>query len=199
MASNLTPFYGLSQWKGTDNFSREDFNADNSKIDTALANMNLKLQAKPWELVAYYRPEAELTSLSLSLEGKDLSQYLYLMLVVDLKAGSYTESSHYLRLNGVYTSTYYKAGTENHVNYFMRTDLKSGYPGKRIIYFAPYEEGAYVCGSYVSYAGDDAGTNEIIATGVTWENLTSIDYSAASVNVPAKAGTSLYLYGIKKP
>ena len=81
----------------------------------------------------------------------------------------------------------------------MRTDLKSGYPKKRAVRFAPYEKGVYVCCSYESFYGADAGTNNAIAAGVTWENLTSIDYVAASTNAPMKAGTGLYLYGIKKP
>lgn len=37
MASNQTPNYGLSQWKRTDQVRMEDFNADNAKIDAALA------------------------------------------------------------------------------------------------------------------------------------------------------------------
>ncbi|MBQ8831157.1 MAG: hypothetical protein IJ017_06130 [Oscillospiraceae bacterium] len=199
MASNLTPFYGLSLWQGTDNFSREDFNSDNSKIDTALANLYFKLDAMPWELAAYYQPNAERTSMSLSLEGVDLSKYLQLMLIVDLKADANADSSFYLRLNNISTGTYHKAGDANPKNYFMRTDTKSGYTGKRVIYFMPYEEGTYVCGNFDSVAGDDAGANCVTAEGVTWEKLTSVDYSAASITVSAKAGTGLYLFGIKKP
>lgn len=199
MASNLTPYYGLSQWKGTDNFSRADFNSDNSKIDTALANLRFKQNAQPWELVAESDPKAELASQTLSLEGKNLSDYLGFMLVVDIIADADAESYFYVRLNGVATGTYFKAGKTNAMNYFARVDMQSGYPRKRIIHFAPYEEGAFVCGSFDSFAGADSGTNNIAATGVKWEELTSIDLSAASVSVPMKTGTGMYLYGIKKP
>lgn len=37
MASNQTKNYGLSQWELTDDVRMEDFNADNAKIDAALA------------------------------------------------------------------------------------------------------------------------------------------------------------------
>lgn len=199
MAGNLTPFYGLSQWLGTDNFSREDFNSDNSKIDTAMSNLFFKLNAVPWVSVASFQPNATRTSMTLDLSNVDLSKYLQLMLVVDLKADNAAESSFYLRLNNVSTATYYKTGDTNAKNYLMRTDLEDGFSGKRVVYFSPYEEGTYVCASFDSWSGSDAGANIVCAKGVTWGNLTSIDYAAASVNVPAKAGTGLYLFGIKKP
>ena len=198
MASNSTPFYALSQWAGTDNFSRADFNSDNSKIDTALANLNYKQKAQPWEKVAVAEPGVTVASVSLSLEGVDLSKYLQLVLFVDLQSGDYKESYHYLRLNNVSANTYYKAGAADPVNYLMRTSLKDGYPKKRTVRFLPYEEGSYVCCSYDSMYGTDAGTNCAIATGVKWEDLKSIDYVAASTDAPVKGGTVLYLYGIKK-
>jgi hypothetical protein len=37
MATNTTPFLGLSQWVAEDSFLREDFNRDNLAIDTALS------------------------------------------------------------------------------------------------------------------------------------------------------------------
>ena len=37
MASNQTSNYGLNQWEATDQVLREEFNADNQKIDEALA------------------------------------------------------------------------------------------------------------------------------------------------------------------
>ena len=37
MASNYTEYYDLCQWEATDQVQRTDFNADNAKIDAALA------------------------------------------------------------------------------------------------------------------------------------------------------------------
>lgn len=126
MASNMTPFYGLSQWAGTDNFSRTDFNSDNSKIDTALGDLKYKLLAQPWALAAYYQPGADSVSLSLNLDGVDLSKYLYLMLYIDIKSG--TEGGFCLRLNGNSSSTYYKAGSTTAQSYLMKSEFKRGYP-----------------------------------------------------------------------
>ena len=39
MASNQTANYGLNQWEATDKVMREDFNADNRKIEEALAKL----------------------------------------------------------------------------------------------------------------------------------------------------------------
>lgn len=39
MASNSTPNVGLNQWLADDPVLREDFNADNLKLDTALASL----------------------------------------------------------------------------------------------------------------------------------------------------------------
>jgi len=39
MASNQTANIGLNQWNAEDKVLREEFNADNQKIDTALANI----------------------------------------------------------------------------------------------------------------------------------------------------------------
>ena len=40
MASNYTTNYNLCQWQPTDQIQRTDFNADNAKIDAALAALN---------------------------------------------------------------------------------------------------------------------------------------------------------------
>lgn len=39
MASRQTQYYGLNQWEAADQVLRTEFNADNAKIETALANL----------------------------------------------------------------------------------------------------------------------------------------------------------------
>ena len=39
MSTNHTPHYNLSQWERDDRILMEDFNEDNTKIDTALAGL----------------------------------------------------------------------------------------------------------------------------------------------------------------
>ena len=43
MAANHTPFYQLNQWQPEDPVLREDFNADNAKLDQALDSLNRQL------------------------------------------------------------------------------------------------------------------------------------------------------------
>ena len=40
MSTNHTTNYDLNQWEGTDKVLRTEFNADNAKIDAALAGPN---------------------------------------------------------------------------------------------------------------------------------------------------------------
>ena len=42
MATNQTTNYHLNQWEPTDQVLRTDFNADNAKLDTALAGLAAK-------------------------------------------------------------------------------------------------------------------------------------------------------------
>ena len=39
MARGQTQYYGLNQWEAADQVLRTEFNADNAKIETALANL----------------------------------------------------------------------------------------------------------------------------------------------------------------
>ena len=62
MFLNQTANYGLSQWEATDRILMENFNSDNSKIDTALTGLDSRaaaLEAAIDEIRAAYRPEAE--------------------------------------------------------------------------------------------------------------------------------------------
>ncbi len=79
MASNHTPNFNLSQWEKTDKVQMEDFNADNAKIDAALA-------CHPsGELIASVTVEEELARLELDLTQVDWSRYMALALISDTK------------------------------------------------------------------------------------------------------------------
>ena len=51
MATNQTTNYQLNQWETTDQVLRTDFNADNAKIDAALAEVSI---AKSLPKLAFY-------------------------------------------------------------------------------------------------------------------------------------------------
>lgn len=198
MATNSTTNYHLSQWLGTDYFRRDDFNSDNTKIDAALHAHDLALGAMPCELAASTVLNATSREISLDLSDVPLSDYLALTLIIDAKFGSVDNAHLYLRLNNVSTQTYHRNGAEAGIGYILKVPSSAGHQRNRIVRFFPYESGAPIACEYVSDAGDDIGHNIVIASDVTWSQLTSIDYAAGSISSSMIAGTGLYLYGIKK-
>ena len=46
MAANQTTNYQLNQWEATDQVLRTDFNADNAKVDAALADLAENVEGK---------------------------------------------------------------------------------------------------------------------------------------------------------
>lgn len=77
MPSNYTEHFGLSQWERADKVQMEDFNADNARIDAALA-------CHPsGELIADVTVEEESTTLEIDLTQVDWSRYLALVLIAD--------------------------------------------------------------------------------------------------------------------
>ena len=79
MASNQTPNYALNQWAPSDQVIRLDFNADNEKIDTALAGLSQQLSAKA--------DQSEVNTLSATLQTKaNLSALNSLTTTVNSKA-----------------------------------------------------------------------------------------------------------------
>ena len=46
MASNYTEHYDLCQWEATDAVQRVEFNADNAKVDAALAGLAAEVSSK---------------------------------------------------------------------------------------------------------------------------------------------------------
>ena len=61
MATNHTTNYELSQWRSDDQVLRADFNADNAKLDAALANLaqELDLRAKTRTVLRQVMGEGE--------------------------------------------------------------------------------------------------------------------------------------------
>lgn len=78
MASNQTANYQLNQWSESDRVLRTDFNADNEKLDAALASMSTQIAAKANQeevnglknVVATKADKAALESLSDTVDAK---------------------------------------------------------------------------------------------------------------------------------
>ena len=199
MATNHTANYGLSQWEGTDYFSRLDFNSDNLKIDNALKSISDRPDT--YHLITKKVSTYDSVSMTLSFSSIDLSQYLGLALVVDIGiAGTFSDGgdSYFLRFNNDNTVAYKPIDGSAAQDYAVKIDLSNTYPNKRILKFWPYEEGKAVVYSYGSFYGADKGNNTLASESVKWGGLTTFDLASRNASTSIKTGSGMYLYGVKK-
>ena len=199
MATNHTANYGLSQWEGTDYFSRLDFNSDNLKIDNALKSISDRPDT--YHLITKKVSTYDSVSMTLSFSSIDLSQYLGLALVVDIGiAGTFSDGgdSYFLRFNNDNTVAYKPIDGSAAQDYAVKIELSNTYPNKRIIKFWPYEEGKAIVYSYDSFYGADKGNNTLASESVKWGGLTTFDLASRNASTSIKTGSGMYLYGVKK-
>ena len=90
MPSNFTKNYSLSQWERSDKVLMDDFNADNAKIDAALAFHPSA------ELICSVTVEEETTQLELDISQVDWSRYMALALIAD----SPNSTGYKINMNG---------------------------------------------------------------------------------------------------
>ena len=92
MASGQTANYQLNQWEAEDKVLRTEFNADNAKLDAALAGLAAEVdgavQANPYQKLAHVAVTQAADTVTLDLSGVDLSQYQALELYAALLMGS---------------------------------------------------------------------------------------------------------------
>ena len=122
MATNQTTNYQLNQWEPTDPVLRTDFNADNAKIETALASLEARVSVLSRAVpdLAYYL--GQLGILSILKWDENLSQW---SMVCDAfqKPGYYDVTGQAVVQNGVLTVD--GAGTATSLNYRLaRSDWK---------------------------------------------------------------------------
>ena len=75
-STNKTENFDLNQWVETDPVIRTDFNADNQKIDAALA-------AQPWKKLMETTTESEVAQVELDLSEIDITKYSALTFTVE--------------------------------------------------------------------------------------------------------------------
>ena len=123
MASNQTANFGLNQWEATDKVLREDFNADNAKIDAALAAAgNCKIAAGSYVGTGTYGKGSP-TTLSFRFTPKLLLLLPYSDQKNACMASNGTPSL--LAINWGHTETFTMYGTadvlKNHLSYSGNT------------------------------------------------------------------------------
>lgn len=112
-----TSNYQLNQWEGTDRILRTDFNADNAKIDAAIAELRKDLAAQieavraESRLVLLKREtlDTDVSEVEISLEAEHPEQYFELLIYVEPSAST-TASSLSLHLNDL--TSYWTSGAE---------------------------------------------------------------------------------------
>ena len=102
-STNKTTFFGLNQWVPEDMVKREDFNADNLAIDTALA-------AIPFRLIVDHLADVDTEEIVLDLSDIDLTKYRCLLISASGKVdgSGFTDSECIrLRINDDASDLYY--------------------------------------------------------------------------------------------
>ena len=187
-----TSNYQLNQWDPEDRILREDFNADNGKIDAALAEIKA---ASPYVKLAEVTAQTQTGQIDLDVSGIDFSQYLKVELFVHSPtyAGGYN-----IQVNNM-TSGYYRASCSGNgsgdsvTTTYLASVTRPGDGAFQL--FPPHPQGniravnwsIFAMGSIAMYSG-----YQYMAP-CTWGELESFNISGS--NFPA--GTTVVLYGIK--
>ena len=87
MASGQTANYQLNQWEAEDKVLRTEFNADNAKLDAALAELAAEVegavQANPYQKLAHVAVTQAADTVTLDLSGVDWNQWSIVAAVAD--------------------------------------------------------------------------------------------------------------------
>lgn len=112
-----TSNYQLNQWEGTDRILRTDFNADNAKIDAAIAELREELAAAvaacPIVKLMDVTAEEDTAQIDLDLAAINLDLYSALVVEIHPSVSSTQSASLCIRCNNL-TSIYHRNdGTSN--------------------------------------------------------------------------------------
>ena len=175
MATNHTTHYDLNQWQATDQVLRTDFNADNAKIDAALAVLG---HAQVLDTVTLAQAN---NSFGFDISGIDWTACQMLLISVDVPENSITRIMPWVcNLN---QNTVSGHGSGNSSNF-----LRFG-PTSFLIVLLPFRQPQQnVLGIVI---GDPAG----VGFGeCTYAELTSLDF-ASSTPYPANTKATLWCVG----
>ena len=182
--------YQLKQWEKTDRIQMEDFNADNAKIEAALAALQTEKADQadlPWVKIG----EATLTESAqqVSVNVPDVEQYISLFLVFE-GSGS---SEMGLMWTGMDTySTIANQGRDNTMTrccgFILAVPMPAGGVfARRCYYYTVTSSGS---GDYIQLLSS-AATNGNITVSFTGKD-------SSTGKEPLAAGSQLIVYGIKK-
>ena len=185
-----TEHYQLNQWEPTDRVLREDFNADNRKIEAALAAVP---PVKLLELVT----ESDQKQIDISLSEYSPEPYAALKLYICAKV-----SNLQVRINN--RTSYYGAsnfgGAEGQIN-VLATSAGASRPawmhGELTLLFSPAEENNWLI-SALLLSGNASEVDGSRGTCVLSGALQTLNLLSGDSANPIPAGSRFRLYGIRK-
>lgn len=205
MASGQTANYLLNQWEAEDKVLRTEFNADNAKLDAALAGLAAEVegavQANPYQKLAHVAVTQAADTVTLDLSGVDLSQYQALELYAALLMGA-TNSNVSVLCNDITEGYGLSSGSNSGrrlSDILAGTGQQPGVETLRILLgqntiFGIYQGSRWVNNEYHSY-GPSSACLRLDPEQLTKLKLVGEGASAASQILP---GSEFTLYGLKK-
>ena len=211
---NKTPNYQLNQWDKSDRIQMTDFNADNAKIEAALAQeaatrasadnslqstLSAELQTirnlLPIVHLQTITTSAATNKLDIDLNGIDWNTYLYVLLRID-GTTSDSAAAFYVRMNNRSgESDYYSSSngnSSNSQNYALSIYLPlSGIKRTTLLLVSGH-------GSYPEVRARRLGdTNFYSAFLSKTEALSTLSLVGRTTSYTINAGTTIQMYGIK--
>ena len=183
-----TENYHLNQWDATDRVLMEDFNADNEKIDTAIA-------AIPYIKIKELTLSAAATTASLDVSDVDFSQYMKIELFVHapqssgaitVQVNNLTSGYSALQLNGSGGGM----GAAQSFQY-LATFYKYGYGA--LLFYTPNPSGKVGCINFAATESSYFGYQSFASC--TWKQLNSFNFNVTGASFPA--GSTFALFGIR--
>ena len=191
-----TTNYQLSQWDASDRILREDFNADNAKLDAAVANLSDNLT----ETAAQLRGEnvrvklldkslaTAASSMLIDLSVLDLSPYLWVELYASFPAGNLDPTLHLeansYNMGSSITRNYAAVGASDSDSHAGLMAWLWTYPGGNLIH----------CVSMAAGEGGPAFSHSTCQGKLAQQSYCYLS-EAYSYNLPA--GSRVRLYGVR--
>ncbi len=184
-----TQHYGLCQWDGEDRILREDFNEDNAKLDTAIAEVK---ERNYFEKLADVTTTQSCQQLDVDLSGVDFTQYDRLIIHPMIKTD--TVDTAFIRLNGRADTIY---SNDDYLAMFCAVYNSKAGAGKLELILDTFLFGS----SYMVAPGDSipkVSESFVVVKPetVTPKNLTQLNFYCASSR-PVLSGTKVRVYGVR--
>lgn len=179
-STSKTDNLSLNQWAASDGVCREDFNADNAIIDTAIS-------AVPIVKLKEVTTSAAASSVELDLSDIDMTEYSEIWIDVRLGVSYYSNASTFFRLNNI-SSTSYCITLANASQLFCSSGNSN----------SPLYSGLnrFRLGDLLSWISPHFFQMGYISAVLTPANWTSITFYLTSGAIPA--GGTIKLYGVKR-